>query len=220
MKSLKGGAGFEQLILAGVISIAVLFLLISVSGIVERKMLDERTHDTLNSLSITANAVRSLGGEGSGDVVSVRLPSGIEGSSVSGTVISYDTGKEDVSLDLGYPVIGNLPYGRGTHIVSVKSIDGALKVGDWPYVERMSPSCVGQDEMPKIVTLLGYDFSSSDVVLVDGAEELSVYLDGGHIEIAVTNTYPLGGHSVLVENDKGESLDSKVLKIVTLASSC
>lgn len=172
MKGKRGQGFLENILLWGVITVALIGLLYISMGLVSLNYKVSQANDVVTNLAITADAVYNLGLQ-SKDTIRVNVPAGVKTVSVNGKEISLELDIEGkpikVSSNTKADVVGSIPMISGRYSIPVKLIDnGIVKIGDGGWMFYLNPNCAIFSSLPLTVEIIGDDFTPNSQIIIDG----------------------------------------------------
>lgn len=164
VKTKKGQAFIENIILWGIITFVVIGLLYYGLSYFHDNNRVNQANDVVKSLAITANTVHNLG-RGSKQTIYVYVPEGINSTNVSGnkiqmimhdgTVLSSDIARANTKI------IGGIPKLQGYYYIPVRAVtDDVIIIGSAAFIVSLEPDCIGVNQLPINITVHGDSFQS------------------------------------------------------------
>ena len=195
-----------------------------------------QAQDVVGMLAITANAVHNLG-PGNKESVWVRIPNDVNDTEVKGKDLSidlnFDEGNRDATSTAQPDLIGRIPTEQGLRQIPVKSINATLvKIGPGVVLLEIKPPCVEKNNLPIEIKLVGDEFASGLILLVNGQEYFSIhssgyvnFIDSSDVRFLADpqhfESVPLGDPYVLqVKNLDGIISNEAIFRVVSNMNFC
>lgn len=230
MRHHYGQVGMENIFLFGALLVFLVAILFVTTEMLSFNYRLSLLQDSVDNLVLTANTLQTLG-EKSGKTVSIYLPKGVTGASLTGNVIAIASTRggelQRVSGTTKPRVIGELPQSAGYYTVEAETVAPDLvKFGDAPYVGRLEPSSLVFSSLPLTLKIFGVDFEQARVK-VNGF----FYPDGFitqispieiHLQVVPGFFPPAPGgaeYSIVVVNGDGRSSNPLIFTIFPAGSS-
>ncbi|MEK6860714.1 MAG: hypothetical protein AABY07_01970 [Nanoarchaeota archaeon] len=237
MNTRNGTAALENIILFGIVIVALIGLLYYGLSFLNINYRNNQASDVVHNLAITANAVHSLG-RGSKQTVYVTIPPGIKSANLSGndiklTMIDGNIVAAD-AIKIASKVIGSIPKIKGSYYIPVRAItDNIVIIGSVPFIVSLVPDCIGVNQMPINITINGDGFQQGYRVYVlwPGGQltELNpnlVFVEGSYkLKFTATNTDFFSNPNpppfiIYVQNLNGEFSNELTFDVMPSISQC
>ena len=216
----RGQGSTEYVMLLGIVLIVVLPLYLFSADTIGDSFRRSNVEDALGNVVIASNELNELG-RGNKRIVKIQVPSGVDAFYTGAGEIVYSINGVNVSADIDFEVLGELPINEGLHSVRIRSIDdGVIVLGDWLRINEIIPECIVFPPNPNResrVDIFGAGFEEGAVLYVNDD-----FLDLEHVEyqdfewiklFLTTGVFSGNAHGkvydVVVENPSGARSNSE-----------
>lgn len=218
--SKRGQRSFEYILLLGIVLIVVLPLYLYSADTAGDSFRRSNVEDALGSIALASNDLNELG-RGNKKIVKIQIPSGVDEFYIGDGEIVYSLSGVNISSEIDFEVLGELPTNEGLHSVVIRSInDGIIVFGDWLRINEIIPQCIVFPPNPNResrVDIIGAGFEEGAVLYVNGDlldSEYVEYQDFEWIKMFLTTGVFSGNahgkvYDVVVENPSGARSNSE-----------